>query len=92
MDELKIKELELKYNNEAIVLRNRLRACFYSFVIKDPYPEIAEYDLFHKIKTMIKPDISAHKAWQDGFNFAKNLVLKELDLKDEKPILNPSDT
>jgi hypothetical protein len=55
----------------------KLRSVFFTWVIKDPYPEVTEYNRFPEHKT--KPEVSVHKAWQEGYEFAKNLVLKKLE-------------
>lgn len=71
-------------------LKFKIKTCFYKFVITDPYPDHSEHEqhvanlgLLDKIfKTRINipepPKVSIHKAWTDGFNFAKKLVNKEL--------------
>lgn len=72
-------------------LKIRIETCFFKFVIEDPYPQISGWEMEQefwkreaplraKIKkqTRPKPEVSAHEAWKDGFEFAKNLVLKEL--------------
>lgn len=59
----------------------------------DPYPELTAqqsiqrgnsgwsmFDLFIPLpKIEVKHEISAHRAWRDGFEFAKQLLLKELE-------------
>lgn len=70
----------------------RIHGCFFKWVMKDPYPEVTAYKqeiaeldklgLFFRLGKMYRPDppsITVHQAWQDGFNFAKKLVLDELD-------------
>lgn len=55
--------------------KDKIKSIFYNFMIKDPYPEITQKEILG-----IKKDnlVSAHKAWMDGFKFAKGLVIKEL--------------
>lgn len=67
----------------------KLESCFYDFVITDPYPEISQWEQFQAMRNDVskffylgnrpRPEISAHKAWQDGFNFAKALVIKRIE-------------
>jgi hypothetical protein len=45
----------------------RLRAARYQWVVTNPYPETAKWQ------------ISPHKAWMDGFNFAWDLVERKLN-------------
>lgn len=52
----------------------RIRACFFQYVITDPFPEITQAQIFHQRQ----PEISAHKAWKMGFDFARQLVEKRL--------------
>lgn len=54
-----------------------IRGCFYSWVIKDPYPEVTRYETYPAQKN--KPDVTIHSAWQQGFEFAKKLVLDRLE-------------
>lgn len=70
----------------------RLRAKFYSWVIKDPYPELTRWSnekasiqslgefsgLVARFQGMVKPEITPHQAWMDGYNFAKSLMESEL--------------
>lgn len=69
-----------------------LMAARFQFIIKDPYPEITEWEqneqlrgtpwekLNHPLEGSKneKPELSAHRAWQDGFNFAWDLIEKKL--------------
>lgn len=57
--------------------KSRLRSVFYTWVIRDPYPEVTEHQRFPDQKP--KPDISVHRAWQEGYDFCKSLVLKKLE-------------
>lgn len=78
-----------------MTLNDRLRRCFYSHVITDPYPEITSA---HRTNTFMAaarrctllrwingptyepvPEVGPHKAWQDGFAFCKKLVDDELN-------------
>lgn len=76
--------------SEKEVLKNNIKYCFYKWIIHDPYPEITNYEIeqsilsnlgkifrFHKENN--EPKISVHKAWMDGYEFAKKLVIDELD-------------
>ena len=65
-----------------------LKSAKFSFVITDPYPEIAEYqikrDACSGFALLVgdgpqKPDISPHKAWHDGFTFAWKLIEQKLE-------------
>lgn len=64
----------------------RIRAARYQWAITDPYPEIALWEMKYDISGLFdrtftlepKPEISAHKAWMDGFKFAWELVEKKL--------------
>jgi hypothetical protein len=70
-------------------LRDRVRGSFNTWVIKDPYPEISEYEreqsmlrqILGAFKKRKAPEISPHQAWRDGYEFAKNLVMKELAIE-----------
>lgn len=55
----------------------KLRSVFFTWVIKDPYPEVTAYQRFPKQHE--EPEITVHKAWQEGYDFAKNLILKKLE-------------
>jgi len=61
----------------------------HNWVITDPYPEYSRWeqeqhmrsqlDRFFRTKELNKkPDISIHKAWMDGFNFAWELIEKKV--------------
>lgn len=57
--------------------KSKLRATFYTWVLQDPYPEVTEYNRFPDQKE--KPDVTPHGAWQNGYDFCKNLILKKLE-------------
>lgn len=67
----------------------------YNYVITDPYPEIAIWEienqvrqssLFDRLLTKIPPHPGPdpYTAWRDGFEFAWNLINKQLDKMDCK--------
>lgn len=65
--------------------------CFHRWVMKDPYPEISRWEYNESMKAPMeklwgrvipsapKPEVSAHKAWMDGYEFAKKLVEGAVD-------------
>lgn len=74
-------------------LRSRVEACFYTWVMEDPYPQISDWEHRESMRGPVKrilglawpkepkPEVSAHKAWREGYDFAKALVMKELNRK-----------
>lgn len=57
--------------------KSKLRSVFFSWVIKDPYPEVTAFKRFPE--QYKDPEISVHRAWQEGYDFAKNIILKKLE-------------
>lgn len=64
-----------------------LKVLKHTFVIKDPYPEVSQYEQLKGVRGIFgrlfpeapPPDApSPHKAWKDGFDFAWSLIEKEL--------------
>jgi hypothetical protein len=65
--------------------RNKIETAFHTFVIEDPYPEHTQWQMNQNLRSKLdklfgievgeRPD---PKAWRDGFEFAKALVMKEL--------------
>lgn len=57
----------------------KIMSARYQFVLRDPYPQISEWDVCYSGVTRLRkflnsvpfrPSISPYKAWQDGFAFA----------------------
>jgi hypothetical protein len=90
---MSIEEFKLKYNNKYEKLKSSINSCFFRWIIKDPYPDIAVLEMirenqffsFTSAESVFKkmygrePNIpSVHKAWREGYEFAKKLVDDEL--------------
>lgn len=70
--------------------KTRISAAKHQWVITDPYPGLSLYQQRESMRGPLeklfgifvnddtKPEISVHKAWQDGFTFAWELVEKKL--------------
>lgn len=79
-------------NQELEGFKWKIKGAFHSWVITDPYPELTEWQLRQEWKGSIgrffgrigarpdpKPQVSVHKAWMDGYAFAKKLVESKLE-------------
>jgi len=67
--------------NDIDEFKFKLKSKFFSWIIVDPYPEHTHYgslSMSMKLSTTAPEYVSIHKAWRDGYEFAKALIEKEL--------------
>ena len=67
-------------------LKNEIEMSRFTYIIKDPYPQITDWEYEQSLLGFLgkrfsrpKPEISVHKAYKDGQDFMWGLIKKVLD-------------